>query len=178
MLKFVRNVKNNWTYNNFHGLISQEWIDGRYWSPTLICHANQSNGYLHNIISELYWSHVVTSYKVDCIDNYRNIPDLKQRNIHEQGNPAMISQFWNLQTPSRVGTSPKANPSDPLVRYRLKFSQAHWCYNDKANESIAFMLWKIVVITHPILSWKILSDIILLRWHLQVTHISLAILPP
>ena len=30
MLKFVKNVKDNGTYNTFHGQLSQEWIDGRY----------------------------------------------------------------------------------------------------------------------------------------------------
>ena len=25
--------KNNGIYNTCHGLLSQEWIDGRYWSP-------------------------------------------------------------------------------------------------------------------------------------------------
>ena len=38
-------------------------------------------------------------------------PGLKQRNIHEQKNPSMKSQFWNLQTHSRVGISPKVDPS-------------------------------------------------------------------
>ena len=30
MLKIVKNVKNNWTFNTFHGPVPQEWIDGRY----------------------------------------------------------------------------------------------------------------------------------------------------
>ena len=30
------------------GPLSQEWIDGRYWSPDLACHANQSNEYYIN----------------------------------------------------------------------------------------------------------------------------------
>ena len=72
----------------------------------------------------------------------------------------MKSQFWNIQTRSRVGTSPKANLSDLLVRYRLIFSQAHWCYNDKTTESISFMLRRTVVITlyHP--SHTIIEDTI------------------
>ena len=86
----VKNVKNNGTYNTFHGPLSQEWIDGRYWSPALICHANQSNEYLHNFDSGLYWNHVATSYQEGCIDK----SGLKQRNTHEQGN----------QTRSSVGT--------------------------------------------------------------------------
>ena len=93
MLKFVENVKNNGTYNTFHGPLSQEWIDGRYWSPTLIYHPNQGNEYLHNFDSGLYWNHVATSYQVGCIDKSRNIPGLKQRNIHEQENLSMKSQF-------------------------------------------------------------------------------------
>ena len=32
-------------YNTFHGQIYQEWIDGRYQSPALICQANHSNEY-------------------------------------------------------------------------------------------------------------------------------------
>ena len=140
MLKIVKNVKNNGTYNTFHGPLSQEWIDGRYWSPVLICHANQSNEYLHNFESGLYWNHVATSYQVGCIEKSRNIPSLEEHKMQEQGNPLMKSQFWNPQTRSTVGTSPK-------VRYRLRFSQAHWCYNDKTTESISFMLRKTVVIT-------------------------------
>ena len=90
MLKIVKNVKNNGTYNTFHGPLSQEWIDGRYWSPALICHANQSNENLHNFDSGLYWNHVATSYQEGCIDK----SGLKQHNTHEQGN----------QTRSSVGT--------------------------------------------------------------------------
>ena len=111
MLRFVKNVKNNGTYNTFHGPLSQEWIDGRYWSSTLICHANQSNEYLHNFDSGLDWDDVATSYQVDCIDKSGNTPGLKQRNADEQGNPSMKSQLWNPQLRSRVGTSPKANRS-------------------------------------------------------------------
>ena len=93
MLKIVKNVKNNGTYNTFHGLLFQEWMDGRYWSPALICHGNQNNEYLHNFHSGLDWNHVVTCYQVGCIDKSRNMPGLKQRNIREQGNPSMKSQF-------------------------------------------------------------------------------------
>ena len=95
MLKIVKNFKSNGTYNIFHGPLSQEWIDGRYWSPALICPANQSNENLHNFDSGLYWNHVATSYQVGCIDKSCNIPGLKQRNIPEQGNPSVKSQFWN-----------------------------------------------------------------------------------
>ena len=87
MLKIVKNVTNTATYNTFHGPLSQEWIDERYWSPALTFHANQSNEYLHNFDSGLYWNHLATSYQVGCIDKSRNIPGLKQRNINEQGNP-------------------------------------------------------------------------------------------
>ena len=87
MLKIVKNVKTNGTYNTFHGPLSQECIDGRYWSPALICHANQSSEYLHNFDSRLYWNHVATSYQIGCIDKSRSIPGLKKRNIHEQANP-------------------------------------------------------------------------------------------
>ena len=90
MLKIVKNVKNNGTYNTFHGPLSQEWIDERYWSLALICHANQSNENLHNFDSGLYWNDVAASYQVGCIDKSRNIPSLKQRNIHEQETPQ-----WN-----------------------------------------------------------------------------------
>ena len=45
------------------------------------------------------------------LDKSRNIPALKQPNIHEQKNPSMKSQFWNPQTRSRVGISPNANGS-------------------------------------------------------------------
>ena len=38
-------------------------------------------------------------------------------------------------------------PKNGLVRYRLRFSQAHWCYNDTTTESISFMLRKTAVIT-------------------------------
>ena len=90
---------------------------------------------------------MAASYQVGCIDKSRNIPGLKQRNIHKQGNPSVKSQFWNPQTRSRVGTLPKANPfPSALARYRLGFSQAHWCYNDNTTESISFMLRKTVVI--------------------------------
>ena len=109
MLKIVKNVKNNGTYNTFHGLLSQEWMDGRYWSSALICHGNQNDEYLHNFDSGLYWNHVATCYQVGCIGKSRNIPDLKQSNIREQGNPSMKSQFWDPQTHSRIGTSPKTN---------------------------------------------------------------------
>ena len=34
-----------------------------------------------------------------------------------------------------------------LVRYRWRFSQAHWCYNDKTTESISFILRRAVLIT-------------------------------
>ena len=105
MLRFVKNVKNNGTYNTFHGPLSQEWIDERYWSSTLICHANPSNEYLHN------FGDVATSYQVDCIDKSGNTPGLKQRNVDEQGNPSIKSQLWNPQLRSRVGTSPKVNRS-------------------------------------------------------------------
>ena len=30
MLKIVKNVKSDETYNTFHGPLSEEWIDGRY----------------------------------------------------------------------------------------------------------------------------------------------------
>ena len=82
--------------------------DERCWSPALICHANQSNENLHNFASGLYWNHVAAFYQVGCIDKSRNKQCIKQRNIHEQGNPSVKSQFWNLQTCTRVGTSPKA----------------------------------------------------------------------
>ena len=114
MLKIVKDVKNNGTYNTCHGPLSQKWIDGRYWSLALICHANQSNENLHNFDPGLYWNYMAASYQVGCIDKSRNIPGLKQRNIHEQGNPSVKSQFWNPQTHSRVGTSPKANWSHLL----------------------------------------------------------------
>ena len=39
------------------------------------------------LIQGCYWNHVATSYQVGCIGKSRNIPGLKQRNIHEQGNP-------------------------------------------------------------------------------------------
>ena len=45
-----KKVKNNGTYNTLHGPLSQEWIDGRCWSPALICHANQSSGYYITLI--------------------------------------------------------------------------------------------------------------------------------
>ena len=77
MLKIVTNVKNNGTYNTFHEPLSQEWIDERYWSLALICHANQNNENLHNFDSELYWNDVAASYPVGCIDKSRNIPGLK-----------------------------------------------------------------------------------------------------
>ena len=83
MLKIFKNVKDNGTDNTFHGPLSQEWIDGRYWSLTLIFHANQSNEYLHNFDSGLYWNHVATSYQVGCIDKSHNISGLKHRNIHK-----------------------------------------------------------------------------------------------
>ena len=79
--------------------------------PTLICHANQSNENLPNFDSGLHGNHVATSYQIGCIDKPRNIPGLKQHNIHEQGNASVKSQFWNPQTCSRVDTSPKANQS-------------------------------------------------------------------
>ena len=101
------NVKNNGTYNTFRGSLSQEWIDGRQWSPALICHANQGNEYVRNFDS----NHVTTSYQVGCIDKSRNIPGLKQRNIHKQGIPSVDLQFWNPQTQSRVGNLTKANQS-------------------------------------------------------------------
>ena len=28
-----KKIKSNGIYNTYHGLLSQEWIDGRYWSP-------------------------------------------------------------------------------------------------------------------------------------------------
>ena len=40
-----KKVKNNGTYNTFHGPLSHELIDERYYSPALICQANQSNEY-------------------------------------------------------------------------------------------------------------------------------------
>ena len=40
-----KNVKNNGAYNTFHEQTYQEWIDGRYRSPALICQANHSNEY-------------------------------------------------------------------------------------------------------------------------------------
>ena len=111
MSKFVKNVKSNGTYNTFHGPLSQEWIDEIYWSSALICHANQSNEYLHNFDSGLYWDDVATSYQEDSIGKSGNTPGLKQRNIEEQGNPSMKSELWNPQLRSRVGNSPKANRS-------------------------------------------------------------------
>ena len=45
-----KKVKNNGTYNTFHGQLSQEWTDGRYWSSVLISHANQSNEYYITLI--------------------------------------------------------------------------------------------------------------------------------
>ena len=90
----------------------------------------------------MYWNHVATSYLVGCIDKSRNIPGLKPGSIHEQGNPSVKShmlQSWYL-------TKGLSIPS-ALVRYRLKFSQAHWCCNDKTTESISFMVRKTVFIT-------------------------------
>ena len=104
-------MKSNETYNTFHGPLSQELIDGRYWSPAQICHANQSNENLHKFDSGLCQNHVVAFYQVGCIDYSRNIPGLKQRKIHKQGNHAMKSQFWNPQIRSRVSTSLTANRS-------------------------------------------------------------------
>ena len=50
-----KKVKNNGTYNTFHWPLSQEQIDGRYWSHAAIGHANQSNEYC-NFDPELYWN--------------------------------------------------------------------------------------------------------------------------
>ena len=50
MLRIVKNVKTNGTYNTFPGTLSQECIDGRYWSPALMCHANQSNEHYITLI--------------------------------------------------------------------------------------------------------------------------------
>ena len=84
ILKTIKNVKNNGTYKTFHRPLSQEWIDGRYWFTALICHGNQSNEYLHNFDSGLYWNHVTTSCQIGCIDKSHNIPGLKQCILHEQ----------------------------------------------------------------------------------------------
>ena len=32
-VKKTHTKQNNGIYNTYHGLLSQEWIDGRYWSP-------------------------------------------------------------------------------------------------------------------------------------------------
>ena len=45
-----KKVENKGTYNTFHALLSQEWIDGRYSFLALICHANQSNEYYVTLI--------------------------------------------------------------------------------------------------------------------------------
>ena len=41
----LKEKKNNWKYNSFHGPLFYAWIDGRYPSPTQPCHVNQSNEY-------------------------------------------------------------------------------------------------------------------------------------
>ena len=131
------------------------------------------------------WNHVATFYQVGCIDKSRIIPGLKQRNRHKE------TPQWNHNSESSDTlqswylTEGCSIPST-LVRYSLRFSQSHWCYNNKRTDSISFMLRKTVPITlkkkrqvipHRILSQKILSGIILLRWHLQVRPTSIASLP-
>ena len=111
MLK-ITTEKKKWTYNTFRGPLSQGWIDGRYWSSALICHANQSNGYYIILIQGLYWNHVTKSYQVGCIDKSRNIPGLKQHNIHGQTNPTNEITTLESSDMVQVGTSPKANRSD------------------------------------------------------------------
>ena len=38
-----KKIKNNGIYNTYQGPLSQEWIEGRYWSSTLTSNVNQSN---------------------------------------------------------------------------------------------------------------------------------------
>ena len=45
-----KKAKNSGTYNDTHGPLSKEWIDGRYWSPALIFHANKGNEYYITLI--------------------------------------------------------------------------------------------------------------------------------
>ena len=92
------------------------------------------------------WNHVATFYQVGCIDKSRIIPGLKQRNRHKE------TPQWNHNSESSDTlqswylTEGCSIPST-LVRYSLRFSQGHWCYNNKRTDSISFMLRKTVPIT-------------------------------
>ena len=44
--------KNNETYSTFHGPLSQEWINGRYWSSAVTRYANQRNEYYKTLIQD------------------------------------------------------------------------------------------------------------------------------
>ena len=53
MLKITterKTVKNNEAHKAFHGPLSKEWLNRRYWSPALRCHVDQSNEYYLTLI--------------------------------------------------------------------------------------------------------------------------------
>ena len=133
-------------FKTFYGPLSQEWIDRRYWSPALICHANQSNEYYITLIQVCI---EIISQQLGCIGKSRNIPGLKQRNLHEERNPSMKSQVWNPQTCSRVDTSPKANRSHlPYSIIAQGFLKPIGVTVIRQLNPSRFMLRKTVVITH------------------------------
>ena len=135
-----KNVKSNEEYNTFHGPLFLEWIDGRYWSPKLICHAN----------SGLYWNHVTTSYLVGCIDMFCNISGLKQ------------SELQNPLTRSRVGTSLRFSEGHSVIIIR-QLSPSLLCWGRQRLshfKKMASYLLSHTIPYYPILSHTITEDAI------------------
>ena len=155
----------------------------KYWFPALICLVNEGNGYylkyepLFRVVLKSYRNILsVMLYWQNC-----NIPGVKQRKKLEQKNPAMKCKLWICQT----WPIPHWRLIDTMYFSSLQVKVTpHWCYNDEIGFT-SFLsrqwLWplyktkpKNTAIPHPILSWKILSGIILLKWHLQARPTSLA----
>ena len=87
-------------------------------------------------------NHVATSYQLDCIDNFYNIPVIKQRSIHEQ---------WNHNTGilrhiQELVAHCKLINSISLSCYSLRVFHIYYSYSDK-TESISFIMKKTMVIT-------------------------------
>ena len=80
MIRRTKKSKHNGTYYAFHGPLSQEWIDGRFWSVAVIFYANQSNDYYTTLMESFI--EIMSQYQVVCIAKIRSITGLKQRKIH------------------------------------------------------------------------------------------------
>ena len=156
-------VENNGTYNSFHELLSQEWIDGRYWlslwyvmGSTLLWFSDVLESRRNILSRRLYWPEPPHP----CFKRNKYTQTEEPLNkIHTLESSDML-QNWNF--------IPRYLVPSALVSYSLRFSQAHWCYSDN-TESISSMLRKTAKITpkkknkkkliHP-LSCSIIEDTI------------------